>query len=66
MKELFKNIDDKSKDEAQNMSIFFDNNSWDEMETLLNEDDGKPSFDIPPTVSLKYRFFTKVNFGQDL
>ena len=39
MKELSDNVDNKGSDEAQDIHIFFDDNAWDKIETLLNEDD---------------------------
>jgi hypothetical protein len=65
MKELFNDMDNNSRDEAQNIHIFFDDNGWDKIETLLNEDDRKPlaALSVAPAVSPKSRFFIKDNFN---
>ena len=42
MKELYNDMDDKSRDAARNIRIAFDDNAWDKMEALLNEEDRNP------------------------
>jgi hypothetical protein len=42
MKELYNDIDDKSREAARNIRIAFDDNAWDKMEALLNEENRKP------------------------
>src|SRR5258705_4244188 len=42
MNELYNDIDDWSRDAARNIRIAFDDNAWDKMEALLNEEDRKP------------------------
>src|SRR5258706_7629088 len=51
MKERFNDIDDKSRDAAQNIRIAFDDNAWDKMEALLNEEDKKPVAPISNTLT---------------
>ena len=42
MKELYNDMDDRSRDAARNIRIAFDDNAWDKMEALLNEEDRNP------------------------
>ena len=48
MKVLYDDIDEKSRNVVQNILIAFDDNAWDKMEALLNEDDRKP---VVPIIS---------------
>lgn len=48
MKELYNDIDDKSRDASQNIRIAYDEKSWDKMEELLDEEDNKP---LAPAIS---------------
>jgi hypothetical protein len=48
MKELYNDMDDRSRDTARNIRIAFDDNAWDKMEALLNEEDRKP---VAPIIS---------------
>ena len=48
MTELYNDMDDKSRDAAQNIRIAFDESAWDKMESLLNDEAMKPD---APTVS---------------
>ncbi len=50
MKELYNDMDDKSRDAARNIRIAFDDKAWDKMEALLNDEDRKPGV---PVVSNK-------------
>jgi len=50
MKELYNDMDDKSRDAARNIRIAFDNNAWDKMEAMLNEEQTKP---LTPVTSNK-------------
>ena len=48
MRELYKDIEDRSRDAAQNIRIAFDESAWDKMKALLDEDDLKP---VDPVIS---------------
>lgn len=39
MNKLYEDLDDKTRDSAQKISIAFDENAWNKMEALLDEDD---------------------------
>jgi hypothetical protein len=48
MSELYKDIEDRSRDAAQNILIAFDDDAWDKMKALLDDDDIKP---LDPVIS---------------
>lgn len=46
MKELYNDMDDKSREAARNIRIAFNNKAWDKMEALLNDEDNKPGAQV--------------------